>query len=83
MWLRVLVNKERHTQHRVILIALFAFSLAIYVATMSRGITWLNTGNDGGDFITAARAFGVPHPTGYPTYTLLLRVFGDLVAVGD
>ncbi|NQW19099.1 MAG: DUF2723 domain-containing protein [Chloroflexi bacterium] len=50
---------------------------------MSRGITWLNTGADGGDFITAARAFGVPHPTGYPTYTLLLRVFGDVVAIGD
>lgn len=62
---------------------MFAFALAIYVATMSRGITWLNTGSDGGDFITAARAFGVPHPTGYPTYTLLLRVFGDLVVVGD
>jgi hypothetical protein len=50
---------------------------------MSRGITWLNTGQDGGDFITAARAFGVPHPTGYPTYTLLLRVFGDVVAIGS
>ena len=67
----------------MILAVLFAFSLAIYVSTMSRGITWLNTGPDGGDFISAARAFGVPHPTGYPTYTLLLRVFGDVVAIGD
>ena len=76
-------NRDTYAQHRVILVALFAFSLAIYIATMSRGITWLNTGPDGGDFISAARAFGVPHPTGYPTYTLLLRLFGDVVVVGD
>jgi hypothetical protein len=62
---------------------LFVFSLALYVATMSRGITWLNTGQDGGDFISAARAFGIPHPTGYPTYTLLLRGFSDVVAIGS
>ncbi len=76
-------NRDTYTPHRVILVVLFVFSLAIYAATMSRGITWLNTGPDGGDFISAARAFGVPHPTGYPTYTLLLRVFGDVVAIGD
>lgn len=69
--------------HRVVVLALFAFSLAIYVSTMSSGITWLNTGQDGGDFISAARAFGVPHPTGYPTYTLLLRFFSDVVVIGD
>jgi len=63
--------------------ALFALSFALYAATMSRGITWLNTGHDGGDFVSAARTFGVPHPTGYPTYVLLLRVFGDAVAVGS
>jgi hypothetical protein len=63
--------------------ALFALSFALYAATMSRGITWLNTGHDGGDFVSAARSFGVPHPTGYPTYVLLLRVFGDVVAVGS
>jgi len=62
---------------------LFVLSLALYVATMSRGITWLNTGQDGGDFISAARAFGIPHPTGYPTYTLLLRGFSDVVAIGS
>ncbi len=67
----------------MILALLFVFSLTVYVLTMSRGITWLNTGPDGGDFISAARAFGVPHPTGYPTYTLLLRMFGDVVAIGD
>lgn len=63
--------------------ALFAISFALYAGTMSRGITWLNTGQDGGDFVSASRSFGVPHPTGYPTYVLLLRVFSDVVAVGS
>ena len=75
--------RNTQTAHRVVLALLFAFSLAIYVSTMSRGITWFNTGSDGGDFISAARAFGVPHPTGYPTYTLLLKFFGDVVLIGD
>ena len=75
-------DRERREQ-LLILIGLFLFSFVLYGSTMSRGITWLNTGQDGGDFISAARSFGVPHPTGYPTYTLLLRAFGDVVAIGD
>lgn len=63
------------------MLGLAAFLL--YALTMSRGITWLNHGMDGGDFISAARLWGVPHPTGYPTYTIALRIFGDVVAVGD
>lgn len=73
----------RNHQQLLILFGLFTFSFVLYITTMSRGITWLNNGRDGGDFISAARAFGVPHPTGYPTYTLLLRLFGDVVAVGS
>ena len=81
--LAALNNQSTRTVHWAVIAALFAFSLAIYTSTMSQGITWLNTGSDGGDFISAARAFGVPHPTGYPTYTLLLRAFGEIVAIGD
>jgi len=81
-----LVDRATYVQNRrqlLIVGGLFLFSLALYTATMSRGITWLNTGQDGGDFISAARSWGVPHPTGYPTYSLLLRAFGDVVAVGS
>jgi hypothetical protein len=81
-----LVDRTKYVQSRrqlLILGGLFLFSLALYAATMSRGITWLNTGQDGGDFISAARSLGVPHPTGYPTYTLLLRAFGDVVDIGS
>lgn len=85
-WVRgvLLLNfRITYSSDRAIYVGLFVLALVIYVSTMSRGITWLNTGHDGGDFISAARAWGVPHPTGYPTYTLLLRLFGDVVAIGE
>jgi 4-amino-4-deoxy-L-arabinose transferase-like glycosyltransferase len=47
----------------------------VYLLTMSPRLTWEHAGRDGGDLITAARFLGVPHPTGYPTYTLLAWVF--------
>ena len=62
-------------------ISLAAF--ALYVATLAPGITWSNLGADGGDLLTAAFTWGIPHPTGYPTYLVVLRGFAALVPVGD
>lgn len=42
---------------------------------MAPGLTWANYGADGGDLITAAATGGVAHPTGYPVYLLLARIF--------
>jgi hypothetical protein len=50
---------------------------------MAPGLTWENEGGDGGDFLAAAYTWGVPHPTGYPTYLLALRAFSFLVPLGD
>ena len=47
------------------------------------GITSANYGKDGGDFLAAALTGGVPHPTGYPTYMLILRFFLDLPLVDN
>ncbi len=63
--------------------ALFAFALALYASTMAPGLTWENEGGDGGDFLAAAHTWGVPHPTGYPTYMVLLRSFSELIWFGD
>lgn len=53
-----------------------ALSLVIvYLKSMAPGLTWANDGADGGDFITAAVTGGVAHPTGYPVYLLLARLF--------
>jgi MFS family permease len=49
--------------------------LIAYLSTAAPGITWANHGADGGDLVTAVVSWGVPHPSGYPTYLLLGRLF--------
>jgi hypothetical protein len=59
-----------------IALLLLAISLGVvYLLTMAPGLTWANRGADGGDLITAAATGGVPHPSGYPTYLLVARLF--------
>jgi 4-amino-4-deoxy-L-arabinose transferase-like glycosyltransferase len=47
-------------------------ALALYARTLAPGLTWAHNGADGGDLLAAALTHGVPHPSGYPTYQLLL-----------
>jgi len=49
--------------------------MAVYLTSMAPGLTWANYGADGGDLITAAATGGVAHPSGYPLYLLLARLF--------
>lgn len=49
-------------------------ALALYARTLPTGLTWAHNGADGGDLLAAALTAGVPHPTGYPTYQILLRL---------
>jgi hypothetical protein len=63
---------------RWLAVASAAAALAVYVATLAPGLTFEHNGADGGDLVTAARVLGVPHPTGYPTYTLLAWLFSQL-----
>ena len=53
-------------------------ALALYTRTAAPWLTWANDGADGGDLIAASMTFGVPHPSGYPTYCLLARLFALL-----
>jgi hypothetical protein len=51
--------------------------LAVYVRTLSPTVA----GGDSGELIAAAYTLGVPHPPGYPLYTLLGKLF-TLLPVG-
>src|SRR5687767_13587002 len=53
-----------------------------YAYTLAPGVTWANDGADSGDLIAATATLGVAHPTGYPTYLLLARLF-QLIPLGD
>ena len=63
----------------------WAASLGLYLSTLAPTLTWgyNKIGVDGGELLTAASTLGVPHPPGYPTYTLLLKLFATVVPVGD
>ena len=60
-------------------------SLGLFISTLAPTLTWgfNKTGVDGGELLAAANGFGVPHPPGYPTYTLLLKLFATMVPIGD
>ena len=53
-------------------------ALVVYSLTLAPDLTWANFGTDGGDLITAAYTLGIPHPSGYPTYVILSKLFSLL-----
>ncbi len=63
--------------------AVFFITLCLYFVTAAPTFTLKNMGIDGGDLLAAAFNWGVPHPSGYPTYVLLLRLFSFVAPVGD
>jgi hypothetical protein len=56
-------------------VSLFALFLLAYGHTSSLSVSWKNFSEDSGDFLAAAYTLGIPHPTGYPLYVLLGRIF--------
>lgn len=56
-------------------VVLVGILTVVYLSTMAPDLTWANRGADGADLITAAYTGGVPHPSGYPSYMLIARVF--------
>ena len=56
-------------------IAIVLLLVSVYCFTLAPGLSWANGGADGGDLIAAAAINGVPHPTGYPLYMLLAKLF--------
>jgi tetratricopeptide (TPR) repeat protein len=55
-------------------LAVVSAGLLLYTLTLTPTVT----ARDSGELVTAAATLGVPHPPGYPTYTVLGYVFSKL-----
>jgi len=53
-------------------------TLAIFARTLAPTVT----AEDSGELITAAYEFGIPHPPGYPLWTMLCGIFMRLIPFG-
>lgn len=49
-------------------------ALALYLLTAPTNLTWRHGGMDGAELATAAFHMALPHPSGYPTYTLIAHL---------
>ena len=49
--------------------------LLVYVATLAPGVTFW----DSGEFIAAAKSFGIPHPPGTPVFVIALKAWTTLL----
>ncbi len=67
------MNSNRFGKILALVAALLAF--VVYWLTLTHTITWQHNGADSGDLVTAAFVYGIPHPPGYPLYTLLAFFF--------
>ncbi|MFQ5924318.1 MAG: protein O-mannosyl-transferase family, partial [Anaerolineales bacterium] len=76
--MRIIEAQAKRLSHQtslVILATVVSILLPVYHLTAAPGLTWLNHGADGGELVAAVATWGVPHPTGYPTFVLLGRLF--------
>ena len=62
-------QKSYLNRNNAFFVSWFIFVLAIYVQTSSPSVS----GGDSGELLAAACRFGIPHPPGYPLYTVLAR----------
>ena len=53
--------------------------MLLYLCTMMPGAAFMDTG----EFQTVTYVLGIAHPTGYPLYTIVGKLFGTLLPVGS
>jgi len=57
----------------------FLIAFVVYLMTLCRSVYF----GDSGELLAAAHDLGIPHPTGYPLYLLLVRGFAFLIPWGS
>ncbi len=60
-------------------IFLFLITGSVYFATRAPGLSWKFGGTDGGELATAVHLGGIAHPSGYPLYVILGKIFTTLL----
>ena len=62
----------RHLQNKKIIgLMIFFISIIVYLFTIAPSISW----GDSAELITVAYTMGIAHPSGYPLFTLLGKLF--------
>ncbi len=68
---RSIHNKGMEINQYLVGLFIFFVSYLVYLLILPSTVTF----GDSGDFITSAYVLGIPHPSGYPLYTLLNHLF--------
>ena len=76
---RIVSKEENRIARWGIPILVGIVALVVFVFTLAPTVT----AEDSGELIAAAWHFGVPHPPGYPLWTLLCGIFTHLVPIGS
>ncbi len=61
----------------------FAIVLGVDITLLAPGVSWIHDSQDSGDLICSAYFLGIPHPTGYPLYCMLAKIFQTIVPVNS
>lgn len=73
-------DESADTKSSIIAAALTAcVAFCVYLYTLAPTVT----GEDGGELAAAAYTLGIPHPTGYPIWTILAHIFTRIIPFGD
>src|SRR5262245_13845258 len=75
----MLQNCDTRRGDRLTALAVFATSLILFWYNAAPSVTF----HDSGEFALAASCFGIPHPPGAPTWSLLASAFVWLGKFGD
>lgn len=73
------ILKESKAADRYLAATVTLATIVLYVATLCPTVYV----GDSAEFSEAAAVFGIPHPPGYPLYSLLSGLFVRMVAIGD